>query len=191
MREAIVRTVAEALAEVERCAALVGENRAAQALLAGAEAKLRQAMGDLQWAFKPLGEVTLDARDPYGCLLRLAECARRALDAHVEAHLDAAVAGALTEAQAEQVLHIVREGLANAIAHSGASRVALRVAVEPRRVVVRLSDDGRGFLTHTPQHRPDGGLATMLRRAHAAGGMLSVASAPAAGTIVTLTLPLS
>jgi signal transduction histidine kinase len=63
----------------------------------------------------------------------------------------------------------------------------------PRRVILEVADDGCGF---TPGAAgapgiPSGlGLASMRGRAEAAGGTLTIRSAPGAGTTVRLAVPL-
>lgn len=190
MRRAIVRSITEALCAVERCAELVGDNQAAQALLDSAGDKLRRVVRDVELAFSPLNPLVVHGQDLYAGLTGLAGYAQKAFGVELESYIDKAIAGAIPPAQANRVLQVVHEGLANALLHAGAKRVALRAVVEGRRLVIRLSDDGSGFDVRAVRLRGDGGLATMQRRAEAIGGMLSVVSSPAAGTIVTLTVPL-
>jgi signal transduction histidine kinase len=106
----------------------------------------------------------------------------------METRIDSAVDGCLSEEQRTHVLHIVREALANAVRHSGGTRLALRATVENRRFVVSISDDGRGFDPRAPRPAAKG-LANMQARAEAAGSLLQVESARGAGTIITVTSP--
>ena len=48
---------------------------------------------------------------------------------------------------ASHVDAVVREGVSNALRHSGADRIEVRVAAEPRagELIVEISDDGRGI----------------------------------------------
>lgn len=187
-RQAILRSVDEALAQVERCAELVGDNQEVQLLLDSVGDKLRRTMRDLRQRLSPLGDVRLDGADLCGDLERMVAHARGVLDRPVEAFIDRSAAAALPRLQAGHVLHLVREALENAILHAGASRIALRVAVENGRLVVRLSDDGCGFPVRAP--RPlSPGLTVMQQRAESIQGLLAIDSAPGAGTIVTLTVP--
>lgn len=88
-----------------------------------------------------------------------------------------------------QVLHVVQEALSNVRKHAQAQRVQVTVQQSPQWVVEVL-DDGRGM---DPQSTaPDEthvGLRIMRERAASIGAALEVASAPGAGTCVTLTLP--
>jgi signal transduction histidine kinase len=187
-RQSIIRSVGEALDQIERCAELVGDNQEVQALLDAASDKLRRTMRDLRRELSPLGEVALDARDLRASLHALVAQAQQVLGMQVEAYLDEAVSRALPPDQACHLLHVVREALANAILHAGAARMALRAQVENGRLVIRLSDDGCGFDVRAARAAVRGGLALMHQHAAAANGLLQVESVPGAGTIVTLTV---
>jgi two-component system NarL family sensor kinase len=118
-----------------------------------------------------------------------AETAARRADAHAQVEIDEA---RLTAGQEQLVLSLARELLANAAKHSHASTISLRLRSEPDAVVLVVADDGRGS---SAERRADAvahghiGLATGAERAGAAGGTFDVASAPGAGTTVTVRLP--
>ncbi|MFZ5814053.1 MAG: sensor histidine kinase [Bacillota bacterium] len=189
-RQAILRSVAEVLDQIERCAELVGDNQQVQALLDDAGDKLRRTIRDLRLQMSPLGDLPLDGRDLHGSLSRLVEHVRQALGIPMEAFLDPQIGMVLPAVESGHVLHLVREAVANAVQHAGATRMALRAEVENHRLVIRLSDDGRGFDVKAPRSPVQAGLSVMRQRAEAARGLLQVESAPGAGTIVTLTVPL-
>jgi signal transduction histidine kinase len=83
------------------------------------------------------------------------------------------------------LLRIAQEALANAYRHSGAGRVGVHLVLAPRRVELRVRDDGRGF---DPDQVAEGvGLASMRERAAALpGGTLAVESAHGAGTTISV-----
>ncbi|HZM29753.1 MAG TPA: GAF domain-containing sensor histidine kinase [Acidimicrobiales bacterium] len=93
-----------------------------------------------------------------------------------------------------QVLRIAQEAVTNALRHASAGRV--RVTLGPGApdsrwaLVLRVSDDGRGF---DPQARGLRarrlGLTSMHERAASLGGALTVTSAPGEGTTVELRVP--
>jgi signal transduction histidine kinase len=88
---------------------------------------------------------------------------------------------------------IVQEALANVRAHAKASRVAIRLEEADGGVLVRVSDDGVGFLpgvVERQQRRGHLGLVSMREQAAMAGGWCRVSSAPGMGTTVELWLPL-
>jgi two-component system NarL family sensor kinase len=125
---------------------------------------------------------------------------RAALTAHAESAARRAGARAvveaddagLTESQQELVLSLARELLSNAARHSGARTIRLRLACDAEAVVLVVADDGAGF---APERRSQAlaqghiGMATSAERAAAVGGTFDVASAPGAGTTITVRLP--
>lgn len=81
---------------------------------------------------------------------------------------------------------IAQESLTNALRHACAGEVTLSLRQGGGRLRLEVVDDGDGF-------DPDGprglGLIVMRERAQTAGGTLQIASAPGAGTRVSLQLP--
>lgn len=94
-------------------------------------------------------------------------------------HLDAA--------RALHLLRLVQEALTNALRHSGAKTVTLRVEAHAASVYVIVRDDGRGF---APGRSGGRGLAHMKQRARQVGGQLSVTTGPE-GSEVKLEIPVS
>lgn len=95
--------------------------------------------------------------------------------------------------QAQQVIRIAQESLANVMRHAKASTVEVicRHVPETDSMVLEVRDNGRG-IDQGKSWRPMGkGLEGMRRRAQAAGGKLSISSRAGAGTRVKLILPLS
>ncbi len=94
----------------------------------------------------------------------------------------------LPAATAANVLHIVREALANSLRHAAASRVLIRAACENDTLTVSVEDDGRGF---DPGSRSSGmGLHDMRERAGWCRSELEIRSAPASGTTVRIAVPM-
>ena len=114
------------------------------------------------------------------------------LGAAVEARssLDVAVAigddvGDLDPAVEQAVYRIADEALTNALRHSGARHVALRLQRTGRRLQLEVHDDGGGFDPDGPIPEGHVGLQGMRERAELVGGSLALASAPGAGTTVS------
>ncbi|MGI5284828.1 GAF domain-containing sensor histidine kinase [Nonomuraea polychroma] len=79
------------------------------------------------------------------------------------------------------VLRVAQEALHNALRHSGAARVLVRMVHEDGKLVLTVSDDGSGF----EQAESRGlGLVSMRDRAESVGGVMTVESAPGQGTTV-------
>jgi ligand-binding sensor domain-containing protein/signal transduction histidine kinase len=86
----------------------------------------------------------------------------------------------------------VKEALNNAVKHSGASEVWLRIHWSERDFVIALSveDNGRGFAPAPPGNGSGNGLANMRARLSSLGGHTEIASDPGSGTKVRFTLVL-
>jgi signal transduction histidine kinase len=83
------------------------------------------------------------------------------------------------------VYFAVSEALANAVKHSGARRVAIRVEHDGRALYVTISDDGRGGADPAL----GSGLRGMRHRLGAFDGTVRVSSPPGGPTVVTLEVP--
>ena len=76
---------------------------------------------------------------------------------------------------------ITQEALNNIIKHAGASRAGINLKCDQDRVMLRISDDGRGFDVESRQiHQL--GLQIMRERAEAIDADLTVKSQPGQGT---------
>ncbi len=94
--------------------------------------------------------------------------------------------------QAQQVLRIAQECLANVMRHANASavKVICRFVPETKRLLMEVRDNGQGITTSKDGGRGAGkGLEGMRRRAQALGGELLISSKAGAGTRVRLSLP--
>lgn len=80
---------------------------------------------------------------------------------------------------------VVAEGLANAVKHSRATKLAIRLACEASRLTVEVADDGTGGVTEGTGL----GLRSIADRVGAIGGSLRVHSPDGQGTRVTAELP--
>ena len=81
-----------------------------------------------------------------------------------------------------------KEALHNVVRHSGAQRVWIFFDVEHRVLLLKVRDDGCGF--DAAHEFTSSGLANMRHRAKQLGARLTVDSAAARGTEVTLEVPL-
>ncbi|HEY2440035.1 MAG TPA: GAF domain-containing sensor histidine kinase [Solirubrobacteraceae bacterium] len=89
-----------------------------------------------------------------------------------------------------EVLRIAEEALHNAVRHSAARSVSVRLRARNEAVTVEVVDDGRGFDPSDPELRSRHlGLTSMEERARDLGGRLELVSRPGAGTAVRLEVP--
>lgn len=105
--------------------------------------------------------------------------------------IDPGVAGLALGAPRElMIFRVVQEALTNAERHAQASRLSLRVSCRDGLLEVLVGDDGIGLDERAAAPRPGMGLQGMRQRAGACNGVVTVSSAPGAGTMVRLVLPL-
>jgi signal transduction histidine kinase len=91
------------------------------------------------------------------------------------------------------LFRIFQEALINAVKHSGARRMTVRVALEENDVVLEISDDGKGFDAHAYFRKPPAsagvGLIGMRERVAHFGGVFRVTSRMGAGTRLYVSVP--
>lgn len=94
----------------------------------------------------------------------------------------------LTSIQRHNLYLAAKEAIHNAVKHSGAMELSLRIRLEGDRLEVRIRDNGRGF--DEPADSPPGrGSANMKHRMEQIGGSYRRTSAAGEGTGVELTCP--
>jgi signal transduction histidine kinase len=95
----------------------------------------------------------------------------------------------LPEATSEALLRVTREAVTNAARHGHARRIDLEL-VDDARLVLRVSDDGKGFdVGKTASAAGRRGLTGMRERVDELGGEMEIRSAPGQGSVVEVTLP--
>jgi two-component system NarL family sensor kinase len=106
-----------------------------------------------------------------------------------------------TEIQENQVPEIVKitiyrilqEAVNNAVKHSNADRVSVRLAENGGSVELTVEDNGKGFLIEEAEAEENGtagiGIENMKERAEMTGGQLTLSSEPNKGTIVRVVWP--
>jgi PAS domain S-box-containing protein len=89
------------------------------------------------------------------------------------------------------LFRIAQEALVNVAKHARATEAVVALKADPDRVVMTVSDNGRGF--DAAERSPDAalhlGIVSMRERAEAIGGRLRVESVPGRGTRVTVEAP--
>jgi two-component system, NarL family, sensor histidine kinase UhpB len=90
--------------------------------------------------------------------------------------------------EAQLVLYrVTQESLSNVAQHSGARHVDVELSFVGR-TVLRVRDDGKGFMSPATNGRARLGLSGMRERALLVGGSLTVFSEPGDGTTIELTM---
>ena len=88
---------------------------------------------------------------------------------------------------------VAQEAFSNVKKHAAASECSLVMRYSPRKVVLEIRDNGRGFAIPEPSYNlaysGKLGLVGMQERAKLIGGKLNIKSRPGKGTVVRLELP--
>jgi signal transduction histidine kinase/ligand-binding sensor domain-containing protein len=129
--------------------------------------------GDLIEALRDMATRTTSGHDIAVSFEQTGEC--RPLSSNVE----------------HQLLRIGQEAMLNAVRHSGATSVTMRLQYDATSITLTIVDNGGGFdgarvAEGTTDHY---GLTTMKERAQQAGGRLMIASTPGRGTTVEAVVP--
>jgi signal transduction histidine kinase/ligand-binding sensor domain-containing protein len=98
----------------------------------------------------------------------------------------------LKEEMEQHLLRIAQEAVTNVLKHAEASKIAVELKTEERRLRLQIADDGRGFEPEDVFSSLGGhfGLIGMRERAERMGGDLQLESRPGEGTKLEVTVPL-
>jgi signal transduction histidine kinase len=109
----------------------------------------------------------------------------------VDIHLNGPMEGQikLPESSAIALFHICQEGLANVAKHARAKHVEVVLWATQDRVLLEISDDGKGFDQSRVRLSLGHGLSNMQTRAHNVGGDVEISSEPASGTTILAWVP--
>lgn len=128
-----------------------------------------------------------------GVVAAIESCARNLADAAGwRLHMDLAPHDPGIDEQRGMVLfRVAQEALTNIARHAGASRAEVRLEIADHRLVLSVSDDGRGIPPDSLNSPRSIGLGGMRERAASLGGSLTIDSASGTGTCVRLEVPRS
>ena len=110
-------------------------------------------------------------------------------------HVDLKIKGqvrALPEVVEENILRIGQEALTNVVKHARATSVNIHLEFEPQQVVLRIQDNGHGFVPQNAVGPREGhfGLLGMSERIKRLGGQFNLVSVPDKGTTVQVAIQL-
>jgi PAS domain S-box-containing protein len=89
------------------------------------------------------------------------------------------------------IYRICQEALTNVIRHAKATRVSVSLKKGPRRVSLKISDNGQGMEEGQILDPTAFGLVGMRERARYWGGEVKISGAPGKGTLVVMSIPLA
>ena len=148
---------------------------------------VRHAMAEMRSLIFELRPADVAADGLARTLQKHVDVLRRVYGTEIALDADGARAGAVVE---REVFRIVQEALGNALKHSGAEHVRVRIRTAGDRLLATVEDDGAGFDPAGAQARRRLGLISMRERAEALGGTLEVRSTPGAGTTIAMEISL-
>lgn len=172
--------------------------RAPLATIAGTSREMVDSMSDIVWAINPKRDRLSDLAQRMRLFASDILSARdiRIRFSAPETGKDVTVGADLRR----EIYLIFKETVNNLAKHSGASAAEIDFRLAGSRIVVSVSDNGRGFATDgggasdggDEQHTTMGGhgLGSMRQRAEKLGGTYEVASEVGRGTTVTLKVPI-
>jgi len=155
-------------------------------VIAGTSRELVDAMADIVWAINPtrdhLIDLTMRMRQFGGDLLT----ARNIEFTFAAPGLESDIR--IKTNVRRDVFLIFKEAINNAVRHSECSAAKIIFAVNDKRLMLKVSDNGHSF---DPARASGGhGLASMKHRAQSIGGTLEILAQCGQGTTVTLQVPL-
>jgi signal transduction histidine kinase len=161
---------------------------AAQAQLVRLHELTGEAIEELRAVILALRPATLEFEGLAATLAKHVDLLRRAYGQEIALELNGEPE--LPVAAATEVLRIAQEALQNALRHSGAERLSVRLETGDGHVVLSVTDEGAGFDSDAPAVRARRlGLTSMEERARDLGGTLEIHSDPGEGTTVRLEVP--
>lgn len=171
-----------ALAGMSSRAAAGGRQDDAGSLAAAAE-QTRSAVRGLRSLLVDIYPANLDRAGLPAALEDLAPAGTESADRAIVT-VDAAEIPGLTQEIRSAIYRIARESVTNAVKHAQADHITVTLHREGPDVVLRVSDDGVGFLPGQPQ---PGHLGLVISRdlAESVGGTLDVQSRPGHGSVIT------
>ena len=165
------------------------ENERPEAELAGQIAQLASdSLTQTRSMARRLCPLGMDASGLMMALERMVDDSRRLLG--VRTRFDCTGPVPVSDgATATHLFHIAQEAMNNAVRHSGARQVTVRLQTDDSGVTLAVEDDGRGF---PAKPRPGAGMGMRLMRHRTAevGGELTVTARRGGGTRVACRVPI-
>lgn len=132
-----------------------------------------------------LNPVELDAAGLMTALQVLTDRPKPGIACRLECERDVLL---LDAEAALQAYRIAQEAVANAVEHSGATEIVIRLAEDAQGIVLSITDNGKGFDPKAGNHAGLG-LEIMRYRAQVISGNVGVHTSPYGGSSVVLSLP--
>jgi PAS domain S-box-containing protein len=89
------------------------------------------------------------------------------------------------------LFRVLQEGLNNAVRHSRARKISVRLRERQGKITLRIADDGVGFDADGSKRKHGLGLVSMAERIRLVGGEFAIQSEPSKGTTIEAAVPIS
>jgi ligand-binding sensor domain-containing protein/two-component sensor histidine kinase len=185
IHDGIAQGIAGVVLQLETAQSLSREN--SQRYLNRALELARQSVHEVRRAIGDLRPMTLGAADFPEAICSMVR--QQVHDTNLKFDFD--VSGnpiPLSENAQRELLRICQESVQNAIKHSNAQRVTVKIHYDPTAVNLSVEDDGSGFDVLSASSDSHFGLAGMRERAARMGGQLSIQSISGEGTLIEINL---
>ena len=184
MLQSLAGIALQVQAIARQCAPLASEQ---QAQLVALRREVEEYIREARQAIMNLRSPMLEACGLAGAL---AEIGRRAVVPPARFEMSADPIAGTSVAMEGELLRIGQEAIANAAHHAGAANIRVELRQEADAVLLRVTDDGRGFDVDAMLVASSGhyGVTGMHERAARMGGRLAVRSS-AGGTVVEASVP--
>lgn len=148
--------------------------------------RMMEAMDDIIWSIKPSN----DSMQRIAARMReFATSVLEAKDIDLEFNMREDTYDVKLNMEARRDFFLVfKEAINNAAKYSCADKVTVAVTMENRKLILVVSDNGRGF--DMDEENDGNGLGNMTKRTDHMNGKLSIQSKKGSGTTVTVTIPL-
>jgi PAS domain S-box-containing protein len=149
---------------------------------------LDQAITESRQLSRGLFPVRLETEGLPSALEELAKaaCARFEIQCRFDCEGSVALKNAVV---ATHLYRIAQEALTNAVKHSHARKVSIRLKAGANQLELRVEDDGAGLSAVKRKEATGMGLHIMAYRARAIGGTLDLGAGPRSGTVVSCCIP--
>lgn len=162
------------------------EENELRTMLTDAVERLDNAISELRRFIFGLRPPVWSGRNLRNELAELIEQISEPYDAQVDLNVPSNLAP-VDPGTVETAIQLVREGLSNALRHSGAERVTVSVDLLEADLIIQVADDGVGFDPVTTIRGM--GLDNLTERSQDMGGSVEIRSRIGSGTTLTMHLP--
>lgn len=98
--------------------------------------------------------------------------------------------GVISKEKEISFYRVIQEALNNILKHSEATEASVQVSILPKKVVVGIADNGKGFEREKIDEISNLGFLGMKERVQNFGGTFAISTFPGKGTLLTITIPI-